>query len=199
MPPFSASLPKVSTKNLANLCDLLPFLRPAPVFRLCGCDAGDAGDAGDDGDDGDDGDVAAGTFAVAAFAAADTDGPARTTTSPVASRREMECGCRQKWAGDGRCCSAAVAGVEPAAIGGSIFKATLPAALQIKNIQQAFVDGSWISEARYPDTDLANVLKEASWWGFCGKGSARGYEKKTGVVLSHGVQFPFFLCFPPFF
>ena len=79
-----------------------------------------------------------------------------------------------------------------------IFKATLPAALQIKNIQQAFVDGSWISEARYPDTDLAKVLKETSW-GFCGKGSAHGYEKETGVVLSHGVQFPFFLFFPPFF
>ena len=58
---------------------------------------------------------------------------------------------------------------------GSIFKALLPPALQIKNVQQAFIDGSWISEARFPNTNLDKILRvKGATWADCGKGSAKG-------------------------
>ena len=56
----------------------------------------------------------------------------------------------------------------------AIFKATLPPALRRKGVQQAFVDGAWISEARFPNTDLRKVFKKTSW-ADCGKGSEHGY------------------------
>ena len=62
----------------------------------------------------------------------------------------------------------------------SIFKASLPPSLRIRNIQQAFVDGSWIPEARYPNSNLGKILHPTSW-GFCGKGSAHGKCKDRYV------------------
>jgi hypothetical protein len=58
----------------------------------------------------------------------------------------------------------------------AVYKATLPPALRIKGIKQAFIDGAWISEARFPDTNLEKVFKKTSW-ADCGKGSEHGYCK----------------------
>ena len=55
----------------------------------------------------------------------------------------------------------------------TIWKTTLPAALRVKRIRQAFADGTYIPEARYPNQPLGKVLNVHSW-GFCGKGSKRG-------------------------
>ena len=60
---------------------------------------------------------------------------------------------------------------------GSIYSAPLPPGpLRTPGVQQAFIDDEWISEARYPNTDLKKVLKLTSW-GDCGKGSSHGYCK----------------------
>ena len=59
---------------------------------------------------------------------------------------------------------------------GSIYSAPLPPGLRTPGVQQAFIDNEWISEARYPNTNLKKVLKLTSW-GDCGKGSEHGYCK----------------------
>jgi hypothetical protein len=63
-----------------------------------------------------------------------------------------------------------------------IYTASLPPSLQIPNIQQAFVDGEWISEARYPDTSLHRLFEETSW-GFCGKGTYHGFCEDRFVIV----------------
>ena len=60
---------------------------------------------------------------------------------------------------------------------GSIYSAALPAGpLRTAGVEQAFIDGEWLPEARYPNTNLRKVLKLTSW-GDCGKGSSHGYCK----------------------
>ena len=57
-----------------------------------------------------------------------------------------------------------------------VWSAKLPPPLRIPNVQQAFVDGGWISEARFPNTNLDKVLSLNSW-AFCGKGTYHGFCK----------------------
>ena len=72
-----------------------------------------------------------------------------------------------------------------------VYSAKLPPALRIPNIEQAFVDGGWISEARFPNTDLDKVLSLNSW-AFCGKGTYHGYcedrPDKWSDLKAHNVN-----------
>ena len=57
-----------------------------------------------------------------------------------------------------------------------IYFATLPPQQRIAGVQQAFLDGTWIPEARYPNTNLDKMLKpQRTSWGDCGEGSKHGY------------------------
>ena len=60
----------------------------------------------------------------------------------------------------------------------SIYRATLPAdtVLRTPGVKQAFIDDTWLPEARYPNTNLDKILRRTSW-ADCGKGSAHGYCK----------------------
>ena len=59
----------------------------------------------------------------------------------------------------------------------AVFSAELPAGvLRTPGRQQAFFEDEWLPEARYPNTNVDKVLELTSW-GFCGKGSSRGYCK----------------------
>ena len=62
-------------------------------------------------------------------------------------------------------------------LNGSIYSAPLPSGvLRTPGVKQAFIDGVWLPEARYPNTNLDKILKLTSW-GDCGKGSSNGYCK----------------------
>mmetsp|Transcript_10257 Transcript_10257/g.23427 ORF Transcript_10257/g.23427 Transcript_10257/m.23427 type:complete len:103 (-) Transcript_10257:470-778(-) len=51
-----------------------------------------------------------------------------------------------------------------------------PGELRKLSVQQAFLNDEWLPEARYPNTDLTQVLRLTSW-DDCGKGFKHGYCK----------------------